>query len=241
MQWRKGLSLTVFVLGVLAMLWTPREAEAVEFQLGARAKGGGGSTSIFNDGDVNATEEPSPGFSVGAQGFALLGFSRSFSFGVDFNYAYIDNEGQYGDYGFHLPSLGAMMRLNFSSVFAFDGWINYSFGSLDADYDPNVINRADRDYDLSGVEFGLQPSLRLQLKPYRTFFEIGAYLSYTYASIDNFEYTLRNSATTSTRDIEWGIVQYGITLGMVFDFGSGGGKPAQHRRQYGEMSAIDYY
>jgi hypothetical protein len=220
------------VVVIAALGWTT-QAEAVGFQFGGLFKGGGGSPSIINDADLDAMEEPSPGFDFGVQGFFLFAINPAFSVGVNFDYNYLDTEGRYGEYGWHMPSLGAMFRIN-SEVFAVSAWLNYMFASMDVNYDQNAINRTDASYNVNGIHFGFNPSIRIKIEPYRTYFEIGGYMSYSYLSLDSLPYTLRGTDTPSARDIEYGVTQYGVTLGVTFDVGGRSGGAVVHR-QYGEL------
>lgn len=220
------------VVVIAALAWTDR-AEAVGFQFGALFKGGGGTPSILNDGDLDAMEQPNAGFDFGAQGYFLFALNPFFSVGLNFDYTYLDTEGRYGEYDWHLPSLGGIMRLN-GDVFAMSAWLNYMFASMDVNYTAGApTSTLNTSHNLGGVHFGFNPALRIKIEPYRTYFEIGGYFSYSYLTLDNFAYTDRVLQVDAMRDIEYGVFQYGVTLGVTFDVGGRSGG-AVIQRQYGD-------
>jgi hypothetical protein len=220
------------VLLVAAFAWTPR-AEAIGFQFGGLFKGGGGSPGIINDADLDAMEEPSTGFGFGLQGYFLFSLNSFLSIGPNIDYTYLDTEGRYGEYSWHMPSVGLMMRLH-TDAFVLGGWLNYMFASLDVNYDQNAINRTDASYNVGGVHFGVNPALRIKIHPYRTYLELGGFVSYSFLILNDLPYTLRGTNTPSVRDIEYGVWQYGVSLGLSFDVGGRTGGAAVHR-QYGQM------
>lgn len=236
--------LLLALLLTLATAAAPLEAHALEFQAGLGAKGGFGNPLVLNDGDIDALEEPGIAFGGGFQAYGLFAFGSVFSIGANFDYMYLDAEGRATEYGFHLPSLGLIMRLNIGEVVALSGWVNYTFGVLNADYTNafNDVSRAGQsaEYGLGGVQIGMIPAFRLRLYPYRTYFEIGAYFAYNFLSADEVQFQRVGSQVIDSRDIEWGISTFGLSVAMTFDFGMGGGRRATVRRQHGSLDATQF-
>ena len=206
-----------------AFLASPDSADAIEFQAGAAGKFG---INTVYPKDTTVLGDPPLGWGGGAQIYALVRFIPFLGVGLNFDYGYFSHtDDTTKEYSFSMPSVGLIVRVlgidpkKKAQTTAWGGslWANYMFGSGIAET-PNADGSVQtRKSDYNGAQIGINVLYQFRIQPYKTFIEVGPYLSYNFA---DFETESINAAGNNvTEEISTPSLQFGLSLQATFQFG----------------------
>ncbi len=225
----KQNGMILYLLVVLCALGSA-EAFAIEFQAGGGLKGGGGSLTLSEGTNIKS---PPFGWGMGVNVFAGIKPLPIFSLGVNFDYVHYWHEDTSTNQRTNgsLPSIGFYARgggvdsskPGATTGIGFGAWANYVFGSITAlvpsALDP-TSSRID-DLDLSGWQFGAQAFYQFRPSKFKTYVELGAYITYnTLASEIEQPGTIAGSTVITKYDASYFTI--GALLQVTFEFGKPG-------------------
>lgn len=217
----------LYLLVVLCALGSA-EAFAIEFQAGGGLKGGGGSLTLSEGTNIKS---PPFGWGMGVNVFAGIKPLPIFSLGVNFDYVHYWHEDTSTNQRTNgsLPSIGFYARgggvdsskPGATTGIGFGAWANYVFGSITALVpSPGTGANLVSDVDLTGWQFGAQAFYQFRPSKFKTFVELGAYISYNSLVSE----VVQGQTTDSTSIIKYDASYFtiGALLQVTFEFGKPG-------------------